>query len=100
MSGAYASVIDGNIFLAGGAYFPGAAEKYSNGEYWSHKGLDKAYSKEIYQLIKNDWKKVGSLPEGLAYGVSLPRQGDAHSGGEKDGKAVSDVIYLKKMTNK
>lgn len=101
MSGAYASVIDGNIFLAGGAYFPGAAEKYSNGEYWSHKGLDKAYSKEIYQLIKNDWKKVGSLPEGLAYGVSLPWQGDAHSGGEKkDGKAVSDVIYLKKMTNK
>ncbi|HHR5064697.1 TPA: N-acetylneuraminate epimerase, partial [Escherichia coli] len=45
VSGAYASVIDGNIFLAGGAYFPGAAEKYSNGEYWSHKGLDKAYSK-------------------------------------------------------
>ncbi len=25
---------------------------------WSHKGLDKAYSKEIYQLIKNDWKKL------------------------------------------
>ncbi|XIY73701.1 N-acetylneuraminate epimerase [Escherichia coli] len=62
-------------FWLGGAYFPGAAEKYSNGEYWSHKGLDKAYSKEIYQLIKNDWKKVGSLPEGLAYGVSLPWQG-------------------------
>lgn len=44
-------------------------------------------------------KKVGSLPEGLAYGVSLPWQGgDAHSGGgrKKDGKAVSDVIYLKK----
>ncbi|MGT8873008.1 hypothetical protein ACVV4J_20155 [Escherichia coli] len=40
------------------------------------------------------------MPEGLAYGVSLPWQGDAHSGGEKDGKAVSDVIYLKKMTNK
>ncbi|WP_395491874.1 kelch repeat-containing protein [Escherichia coli] len=101
MSGAYASVIDGNIFLAGGAYFPGAAEKYSNGEYWSHKGLDKAYSKEIYQLIKNDWKKVGSLPEGLAYGVSLPWQGGCSFWGEKkDGKAVSDVIYLKKMTNK
>lgn len=98
VSGAYASVIDGNIFLAGGAYFPGAAEKYSNGEYWSHKGLDKAYSKEIYQLIKNDWKKVGSLPEGLAYGVSLPWQGGMLilGGEKKDGKAVSDVIYLKK----
>ncbi|WP_338756736.1 hypothetical protein [Escherichia coli] len=50
----------------------------------SHKGLDKAYSKEIYQLIKNDWKKVGSLPEGLAYGVSLPWQGGCSFwGGEK-----------------
>ncbi len=39
-------------------HISGAAEKYSNGEYWSHKGLDKAYSKEIYQLIKNDWKKL------------------------------------------
>ncbi|UGH15037.1 N-acetylneuraminate epimerase (plasmid) [Escherichia coli] len=98
MSGAYASVIDGNIFLAGGAYFPGAAEKYSNGEYWSHKGLDKAYSKEIYQLIKNDWKKVGSLPEGTCLWCKPALAGgDAHSGGEKkDGKAVSDVIYLKK----
>lgn len=74
--------------------FPGAAEKYSNGEYWSHKGLDKAYSKEIYQLIKNDWKKVGSLPEGLAYGVSLPWQGDAHSGGEKKMVKLFQMLFI------
>ncbi|XJB73597.1 hypothetical protein AB2E34_06360 [Escherichia coli] len=37
------------------------------------------------------------MPEGLAYGVSLPWQGGCSFWGEKkDGKAVSDVIYLKK----
>lgn len=41
---------------------------------------------------------VAFTAEGLAYGVSLPWQGGMLilGGEKKDGKAVSDVIYLKK----
>ncbi|MHC6401835.1 hypothetical protein ACYTU4_13540 [Escherichia coli] len=61
----------------------------------SHKGLDKAYSKEIYQLIKNDWKKVGSLPEGLAYGVSLPWQGGCSFwGGRKKMVKLFQMLFI------
>ncbi|MBG3013425.1 N-acetylneuraminate epimerase [Proteus mirabilis] len=97
VSEAYGAFINGNLTLAGGAYFPGAIDNYNKGLYWSHKGLIKHYSKDIYQLRNDKWIRVASLPEGIAYGVSLPwKDGMLIIGGEKgNGEAISDIFFLK-----
>ncbi|EGK3894500.1 YjhT family mutarotase [Escherichia coli] len=102
VSGAYASLVHGQVLLAGGANFPGAASNYAKGKNWSHAGLEKHYSKDVYVLKNAKWTKAGVLPEGLAYGVSLPwKDGMLLIGGETTGgRATSDMIFISEKANK
>ncbi|ENY3562036.1 N-acetylneuraminate epimerase [Escherichia coli O54:H45] len=101
VSGAYASLINGNVVLAGGANFPGAARNYANGKNWAHSGLEKNYSKDIYILKNKKWSNAGVLPNGLAYGVSLPwKDGMLLLGGETTGgRATSDILFITEKAN-
>lgn len=64
MAGVFTGVSHGVLLVAGGANFP---EKKP----W--EGGKKVWHKTVYAFSKQDgqWQQVGSLPAGLAYGVSI-----------------------------
>ncbi|HAT1683917.1 TPA: YjhT family mutarotase [Klebsiella oxytoca] len=96
VAGGFGGVSGDTVILAGGAGFRGSRARYEQGKYWAHQGLSKYYSNDIHVYQQKRWMKAGQLPEGLAYGVSLPwKDGLLMIGGEKTGgKAVSDSVWL------
>lgn len=77
---------DGRIIMAGGANFP-------CDEPLSPSAKKKLYS-GIYQFDGSQWNRIGSLPEGIAYGASVSvLQGIVLIGGTTEGGAT-DVVNL------
>lgn len=96
VAGGFGGMSNGEVIFAGGAYFPGARGNYSRGEFYAHQGLKKTYSEKVYLYKKGVWSEVGTLPEGIAYGVSLPwKKGFLMIGGETNGgQATTDSIWI------
>ena len=104
LAGAFAGFSHGNYLVTGGANFPGSVAQFKQGQNYAHKGLSKAWHKEIYALNNGKWKIIGELPQGIGYGVAVSF-GDKLLlvGGETDGgKALSSVQTIefdgKKLT--
>lgn len=96
VAGGFGGMSQGRVILAGGAGFKGARSNYDKGQYWAHLGLTKYYSDSIYVYQSGKWSSQGKLPEGLAYGVSLPwKDGMVIIGGEtSEGNALSSSLWL------
>ncbi|EPR7133319.1 sialic acid-induced transmembrane protein YjhT [Vibrio vulnificus] len=71
LAGAFAGTNQHQLLVAGGAYFVGSQENYKKGQWYSHKGLIKHYSRDIWCFDGEGWSCVGLLPQGLAYGCSV-----------------------------
>lgn len=96
VAGGYGGMSHGAIIFAGGAAFPGSGANYVQGKNYAHEGLSKKYSDDIYLYQHDQWLKAGKLPEGMAYGVSLPwEDGLLMIGGEKDGgQGISASVWV------
>ena len=62
VSAAFTGILDGNLIVAGGCNFPGVP---------AAEGGKKVYYRDILMLDGSEWKKIGELPEEVAYGVSV-----------------------------
>ncbi len=72
LAGAYSGMSQAGYLVAGGANFPGARKQYDEGQYYAHKGLEKAYHDAVFYLGEdNQWQMVGKLPQPAGYGISL-----------------------------
>ncbi|EPP4907897.1 N-acetylneuraminate epimerase [Escherichia albertii] len=102
VAGGFAGISDGNLIFAGGAGFKGSRKNYQNGKHYAHEGLKKSYSADIHLWHNGKWDKSGELPEGRAYGVSLPwNNGLLIIGGETTGgNAVADSVLISVKDNK
>ncbi|HEH9419373.1 TPA: N-acetylneuraminate epimerase [Aeromonas sobria] len=96
VAGGFAAMSYGNIVFAGGAGFKGSRRNYNNGKNYAHEGIKKFYSSDIHVWHDGKWHTSGTLPEGRAYGLSLPWQnGLLILGGETvGGKVLADSILL------
>ncbi|RAR53342.1 N-acetylneuraminate epimerase [Paraburkholderia unamae] len=72
LAGAFAGYSNGALLAAGGANFPGAWEQYGQGRTYAHQGLQKTWRDVIYALVDGRWEVAGQLPQGRAYGLSIP----------------------------
>ncbi|SDD12644.1 galactose oxidase [Niabella drilacis] len=88
-AGAFAGTIDGQLIVAGGSNFPGG------GAPW--KGSQKVWYDQVFLLAneKGRWKKLGSLPRPLGYGVSISvPEGLICIGGSNANGHYADVFLL------
>ena len=104
LAGAMAGYSHGHYLVTGGANFPGSVKQFKEGMLHAHKGLSKAWHKDVYTLNKGKWNIIGELPMNIGYGVSVS-YGDKVLliGGETDGgKALTSVKTMsydgKKLT--
>ena len=94
LAGAFAGFSNDVLLVAGGTNFPGARANAFAGNWYSHKGLQKAWNSEIYACIDGAWKIAGNLPEGLAHGISfVTDQGVLVVGGEDKSKAARRDVF-------
>lgn len=102
VAGGFAGISNEYLVFAGGAAFKGSRETYQNGKNYAHEGLKKSYSTDIYLWHNGTWDKSGELPQGRAYGVSLPwNNGLLIIGGETTGgKAIADSVFISVKDNK
>lgn len=96
-AGAFGATSQGLLIYAGGAVFKGARKNYNEGKYYAHKGLSKSYSDVVHVFREGKWDEMAKLPQGRAYGVSLPwHDGLLILGGETDGgKTLSDSLWIR-----
>lgn len=97
VSAAFAGKIGDKLILAGGCNFPNtpAAE---GGKKVFYKGI---YASDYYADGSLKWKKVGSLPEPLAYGASVSvSEGIVLIGGNNDKGATNKVQFLSLVKGK
>lgn len=91
VSALYAGVINGKIMIAGGCNFPDVP---------AADGGKKVFYQDVYitPLTKDtvfDWKKIGTLPQAAAYGVSISTEkGLICVGGTTATRSLSDVFLL------
>lgn len=91
VSALYAGVIDGNLLIAGGCNFPDIP---------AADGGKKVYYQDVYAapLTEDtllDWRKVGTLPQAAAYGVTISTEkGLICIGGNTANSSLSDVFLL------
>lgn len=71
LAGAFAGFSHNHYVIAGGANFPGAQVQFKAGKLYAHEGLSKTWQSEIYTLDNGQWKILGKLPQGIAYGVAV-----------------------------
>ncbi|MEJ2765283.1 YjhT family mutarotase [Photobacterium sp. MCCC 1A19761] len=71
LAGSYSGQINNNYVIAGGTYFQGSQHNFRKGQWYTHLGLTKHYTDSIWRLDGTCWHKVGCLPSGAAYGISL-----------------------------
>ena len=62
VSGAFSGNIDGQAIVAGGCNFPNTP---------ADEGGTKVFYNTVYALRGQQWRKIGELPQALAYGVSV-----------------------------
>ncbi|OOF51330.1 N-acetylneuraminate epimerase [Rodentibacter trehalosifermentans] len=104
LAGAMAGYSHGHYLVTGGANFPGSVKQFKSGMLHAHKGLNKAWHKEIYTLNNGKWRIIGELPMNIGYGLSVSYNNKVLLiGGETDGgKALTSVKALsydgKKLT--
>jgi len=93
LAGAMAGYSHGHYLVTGGANFPGSVKQFKEGMLHAHKGLSKAWHKDIYTLNNGKWKIVGELPAGIGYGVAVSYDNKVLLiGGETEGgKALTSV---------
>lgn len=96
VAGAFAGSSSGTILVAGGANFKGAQSNADAGKWFTHDGIAKRWREEVYAFDGRDWKEVGNLPHGLAYGASfsMPNGMLIVGGEDKDGEARREVFLL------
>ena len=93
-AGSYGGVANGALVVAGGANFP------DGGVPW--KGSEKVWHDAVFVLENENgvWKKVGRLPDSLAYGVSVTwKEGVVLAGGGNAREHSSKVWYLQYERN-
>jgi N-acetylneuraminate epimerase len=95
LAGAYAGHAGGVLLVAGGANFHGSRAIAATGDWYAHRGLQKAWNREIYARRDGRWSVAGQLPFGLAYGASfeLP-EGLLLVGGEDQGQIARKGVLL------
>ncbi|MBN6074808.1 N-acetylneuraminate epimerase [Aggregatibacter actinomycetemcomitans] len=93
LAGAMAGYSHGHYLVIGGANFPGSVKQFKAGMLHAHKGLSKAWHKDIYTLNNGKWQIIGELPAGIGYGVAVSYNNQVLLiGGETDGgKALTSV---------
>ena len=86
-AGAFAGVSHQYLLFAGGANFP------DGGAPWT--GSEKVWHRSIFVLenIDTQWKKVGELPEALAYGVSVSYKDALICVGGSNEQRHSDKVF-------
>lgn len=91
VSALYAGVIDGNLLIAGGCNFPDIP---------AADGGKKVFYADVYIAPLSsdtifDWKKIGTLPQAAAYGVTISTEkGLICVGGTTATHSLSDVFLL------
>ncbi|MBR5656534.1 MAG: cyclically-permuted mutarotase family protein [Prevotella sp.] len=95
VSACFAGVIDDCLLMAGGCNFP---------ETPAAEGGKKRYYRGIYLAPLDGggelkWKRVGSLPEATAYGVSVTTEDGVVCIGGNNGKTSLSLVYQIKMKN-
>lgn len=91
VSALYAGVIDGNLLIAGGCNFPDIP---------AADGGKKVFYQDVYMApLSSDtifkWKKIGTLPQAAAYGVTISTEkGLICVGGTTATHSLSDVFLL------
>jgi len=88
-AGSFAGVINGQLVVAGGSNFP------AGGAPW--KGSQKVWYNQVFLLAdkKGNWKKAGTLPRALGYGVSITVPGGLICiGGSNEKGHYADVFLL------
>lgn len=91
VSALYAGVIDGKIMIAGGCNFPDVP---------AADGGTKVFYQDVYIASLTgdtvfDWKKIGTLPQAAAYGVTISTEkGLICVGGTTSTRSLSDVFLL------
>lgn len=90
VSACFAGILDDYLLMAGGCNFPEVA---------AADGGTKRYYKGIYaaRLTKDNsfnWKKVGELPEEVAYGVTIPLSDKLLMVGGNNSRTSFNTIYV------
>ena len=91
VSALYAGAVDGNLLMAGGCNFPDTP---------AADGGKKVFYSDVYIAPLSsdtvfDWKKVGTLPQAAAYGVTISTEkGLICVGGTTATHSLSDVFLL------
>jgi len=96
LAGAFCGFSRGVLLCAGGTNFPGARHRFQDGHMHAHQGLTRAWRREVYAYLREQWTCVGELPEGRAYGLSHEQGGRLWLiGGEgAQGQPLSDALSV------
>lgn len=91
VSGAFSGKILGQAVVAGGCNFPNTP---------AADGGKKVFYKDVYTLQAQKWTKIGTLPQPLAYGVSVTTPEGIVCLGGNDGKQSSNSVFLLNIKQK
>ncbi len=85
VSAAFVGILDDNLVVAGGCNFPDVP---------AAEGGKKIFYKDILMLDDFGWKKLGELPEAIAYGVSITYDDKLIFVGGQNDNLLSTVYVL------
>lgn len=91
VSGAFSGNIDGQAIVAGGCNFSNTP---------ADEGGTKVFYNTVYALRGQQWRKIGELPQALAYGVSVTTKEGIICMGGNDGKQSTKNVFLLKTKSK
>lgn len=96
VSACFAGTVDGQLLLAGGCNFPktpakdGGTKKYYQDIYVAETSIDSVLS----------WKKIGKLPQPVAYGVSVSTSDGVICAGGMNEQGALTSVYRIRIENK
>jgi N-acetylneuraminate epimerase len=96
IAGSFAGRWGDFLICAGGTNFPGSMQRYAQGQFYAHKGLEKTWRDEVYVLRDGEWLMLGRLPLGRAYGLSFQvAEGILLVGGDiQNGIPCTESLFL------
>ncbi|EEX94617.1 hypothetical protein VIOR3934_20616 [Vibrio orientalis CIP 102891 = ATCC 33934] len=96
LAGHFCGMVNHQIIAAGGAFFIGSQRNFLKGQWYSHQGLTKHYNNQVWRFDGNKWHQATSIPEGVAYGVSISTNNKMYLlGGEgSNGQAQSSCYAI------
>ncbi|ENM5905962.1 YjhT family mutarotase [Vibrio mimicus] len=96
LAGHYVAEIKNCIYAIGGAYFIGSQGNFKAGKLYSHHGLQKHYSDDVWSLDGSAWQQQGKLDFGIAYGIAASNHQSIYLvGGENaQGDAIKECFKL------